>query len=204
MVIADYVGAKKMLFGRMAAELPKDLYFHGLAHTEEVIEATDSLAKMEWVSDEDLFVLRTAALFQDSGFLERYSNNEFIGARIAREMLPNFGYNPDQIEKVSGIIPATQMPQKPGSKLQQILCDADLDHLGRWDFFVKGELLRLEWVKHKEFNGSLRDWYVGQLNFLREHRYFTESARRLRDEGKAKHIEEIRGLLRLARFGENL
>lgn len=191
----NFLAAEKYVFKRLHDELPLDLHFHSPLHTKEVLTAAERLAKLERVSDEEGLLLKTAAVYHDTGFLEQYMANEPIGARIAEETLPNFGYNSRQIEIIKGLILATQMPQKPKTRLQQIMCDSDLDHLGRDDFFIKGELLKLEWEKKGIISNTRREWYEGQINFLEGHEYFTDSAKGIRNEGKLKHINELKNLL---------
>ena len=59
---------------------------------ENVLKAVEHYALMEGVTDEALFLLKTAAIFHDAGFIEKYENNEAIGARLAEENLPKFGF----------------------------------------------------------------------------------------------------------------
>ena len=44
-------------------------------------------------------------------------------------------------EQICGMIMATKIPQSPKNYLEQILCDADLDYLGRDDFYDIGGTL---------------------------------------------------------------
>lgn len=136
----------------------------------------------------------TGALFHDTGFLRRYNNNEEIGAEIVRKTLPRFGYEDGHIELVAGLVLATKLPQKPASGLGEFLCDADLDNLGREDFYVRGELLRRE-LAEQGIIYSPKEWYKNSLKFLQNHRYFTKAARELRSERKRKHIREIKEIL---------
>jgi predicted metal-dependent HD superfamily phosphohydrolase len=53
------------------------------------------------------------------------------------------------IEKVKACILATEMPQKPVGLLQEIICDADLFHLGTEDFSDRSKLVRKEIRKGK-------------------------------------------------------
>jgi hypothetical protein len=88
----------------------------------------------------------------------------------------------------------TQVPQEPTGLLQQIICDADMDSLGRKDFFVASHRLRLEYAAYEK-PVTLIEWYPRQLAFLERHTYFTPSAAQLRDPGKRNNIEEIKRLL---------
>jgi len=159
-----------------------------------VLPAASRLAEMEGIAGEPLWLLQTGALFHDIGYIRQYGENEPIAAEMALTSLPDFDYTPDQIEVVAGIILATRMPQRPRTLLEQIVCDADLDSLGRDDFFILSMKLRSE---HRAFVGpvSLREWLTRQLAFLAGHSYFTSSAKTLRDHGKRENIEELKSLL---------
>ena len=82
------------------------------------------------------------------------------------------------------------MPQHPQGLLQELLCDADLDSLGREDFLETSHNLRRELEAHGA-SMPLKEWYRRQLDFLSTHRYFTAAARSLRDAGKQRNITEL-------------
>ena len=191
----DFLAAKQYILERLRQELPQNLYYHGYHHTrDDVFPAVKRLAALEELDDKDRLLLFTGALYHDSGYLEQYHDNEVIGVRLANAVLPQFGYDDEQLRIIGEIIMATRLPQAPDTHREAIMCDADLDSLGRADFFVVSHRLRLEMAAYGH-PSTVRDWYEGQLLFLRQHRYFTESARRLREGGKEKNVEEIRRLL---------
>lgn len=195
----DFDGASAYILERMRRDLPSDLYYHDMRHTtDDVVPAVERLAAMEGINTDWLMLLKTAALYHDSGYIEQYADNEPIGVRLASESLFMFGFAADQIQTISEIIMATQMPQRPADLLQSIMCDADLDSLGREDFFLVGHHLRLELAAHGDPT-TLREWYERQLVFLKEHTYTTNSARALRGPGKEKNIAQLEELLHPAR-----
>ena len=149
--------------------------------------------------DEDIFVLKSAATYHDAGFVEEYDKNEPIGARLAEEILPIYGYTDQQIEQVKELIYATIIPHNPKNKLEQIICDADLDYLGRDDFFEISETLRRELRDHGKINSD-RLWDEIQVKFLTQHKYFTKSAKKMRDTKKAEHLEAIKKRLKLNQY----
>jgi predicted metal-dependent HD superfamily phosphohydrolase len=174
--------------------IPNNLYYHGLHHTRDVFEAVEKIAKLEEVSDDELLLLQTAALWHDSGFAFRYIDNEPLAANFARECLPLLGFSTFQVEQIANMILATAFPQKPKTKLEEILCDADLDYLGRDDFYSIAHTLRREWMAYGK-ETTLKEWYIQQVNFLENHHYFTSSSRLLREERKQKHLREIKELI---------
>ena len=192
----DYKGTKKHVLKLLKTDLDKNLHFHGYNHTPDVLEAVERLAVMEGINaDEEILMLRTGALYHDTGFLYQSKGHEAISIEIAREKLPRFYYTPTQIETIAGIIQATQLPQNPKNHLEQIICDADLDNLGREDFYVKTHLLRLE-LAEKGIVKTPLEWYRGLIPFLENHNYFTESAKKLRQAKKEQHIKELKELVR--------
>lgn len=184
----DYEAAKEYALDRLANELPADLVYHSLEHTvQDVVPAVTRLATIEDVQGENYLLLQTAAYFHDIGFVERRNEHEEVAARIARAVLPQLGFNPDQIERICGMIMATRLPQSPQDHLEAIMADGDLDVLGRPDFWEKNHALRQELLSNG-LTMTDKEWYQEQINFLQEHSYFTPAARMMREEQKAKNI----------------
>jgi len=149
---------------------------------------------MENVNGRELILLKTAALYHDSGLLIKYKGHEDISVLIAKEILPNYGYNEIDIEIIYGMIMSTKIPQTPLTHLDQILSDADLDYMGRDDFFMNAMKLKHEWMDNGIIT-SLREWYIIQKDFLQKHNYFTVAAKKLRQEKKMIHLSQIKELL---------
>jgi len=191
----NFEAAKQYIFTKLENGLPEDLIYHGMHHTcDDVLPAAERLAARAQVQGEALLLLRTGALYHDVGYLEQYANNEPVGARIAEETLPDFGYNQSQIDVIKAIILATQMPQAPHTLLEALMCDADLDSLGREDFLETSLNLRAELAMHG-LSIPLQAWYEKQLEFLTSHQYFTEAACALRNAGKERNIALLERLL---------
>lgn len=190
----DFAGAKNYIIERLSIELASDLYYHGLHHTLDVCNSVEKLARKENVKGTNLLLLQTAAYFHDAGFLEQYRDNEPIAVRIAQETLPQFGYTCEQIDIVGNIILATRIPQCPQTHLEQVMCDADLDYLGREDFHSIADRLKLELMEHGIVQ-SEREWNEIQSRFLQKHTYFTQTAKATREPLKQKHLIEIKQML---------
>ena len=169
--------------------------YHNIKHTrDDVLKGVESLAKSENVNHNDFFLLLTAALFHDVGYLKTNFEHEAAGINLAVEKLPEFGFSTSQIEVISGIIMATKMPQNPKNILEQIMCDADLGSLGRNDCFILGLKVREE-LNNFDNNISLKAWFEIQLKLLETHSYFTKSASKLLNNGKFQNINELKNLL---------
>jgi uncharacterized protein len=140
----ELVKVKKFLLAKLKKELPRSLSYHSTEHTKDVYNSARLLARMENIKGEDLTLLLTATLFHDSGFLWQPYEHEQISCEIAMKYLPEYDYSPDQIERICGMIKATKIPQDPHNKLEELICDADLDYLGREDFLKIGNWLYKE------------------------------------------------------------
>jgi class 3 adenylate cyclase/HD superfamily phosphodiesterase len=198
-----FVEAKKYLLSRLQKELKPNLYYHGIHHTIDVYEAVKRIAMHEKVSKKDLTLLKTAALFHDIGFIEKYKMNEDYSAFICRDVLPNFGYSKKDIEIICNMILSTTIPQCPKTLLEEILCDADLDYLGRDDFYVTAFTLQREWNEYGIIL-SLKEWHIQQLRFITNHKYFTKTAIKLREEKKFKHLLQIKEIIDIIDYSESV
>jgi len=191
----DLQGAMNFSLRRMEHELKPDLHYHSLNHTIDVHHAAKRLCMMEQTSEHDQLLIETAALFHDAGMLERYNDHEAASSHLAQRILPGFGYNGADIEQINKLIMVTCLPQQALSLNEQIICDADLDYLGRDDFFIHSFQLQLEWRLFGVKETNLKEWLILQAEFLTTHHYFTISACRLRDGKKTDNLAEILTLI---------
>src|SRR4051812_46525486 len=111
----------------LTEKLPAHLAYHHPDHTLYVMRMAEFIAREEKVSEADILLLKTAALYHDLGFIKGASQHEAESERIAEAELPGFGYTPEEIQIIVGLIEATSIPQHPKTKLEKILADADLE-----------------------------------------------------------------------------
>jgi predicted metal-dependent HD superfamily phosphohydrolase len=191
----NYIAAHAFVMETLENRLPRHLFYHNPPHTADVVQAAESIGRKCKLSNADLLLLRTAALFHDTGMINDYKNHEMASIAFANEYLPGFGYSIAAIEKISEVIMATKMPQQPKCLISEILCDSDLDYLGRPDYFAVSHKLRLEWMYAIQYEDSLLEWYQKQHDFLKSHQYFTTVSRSLREQGKQNNLRQINELL---------
>ncbi|MGC8623413.1 MAG: HD domain-containing protein [Candidatus Micrarchaeia archaeon] len=172
------------------------LYYHNIIHTNDVYESSKRYAEEEQIEKEYVEPLLAAALLHDIGYAKQYDANEPIGAEMAGEMLPKFGFDSEEVKLAQKLILATEFPQHPKDELEYIICDADLDTLGTDRFLLRSLDLMDELEANKGKRYTLAEWYRSQLSLLESHKYFTNSARRLREEGQNANIEKVRKLLK--------
>lgn len=191
MTLPDFAQANAYALTRLAQELAPQLAYHSIVHTrDDVVPAATRLAALEGVAALDTHLLETAAYFHDLGFVEIRVGHEAVSVRLAQEVLPGFGFTPAQVTLVAGIIWATMVPQNAKTLLEKIMADADLDVLGREDFWPRNEALRAELAAYDSVFTDA-GWYAGQLRFMQNHQYFTAAARQLREARKQQHIHEM-------------
>ena len=190
----EYEKIKKIILKELKENLPEHLSYHSVMHVKDVINAVEEIALAENVGGEDLMLLKTAALFHDSGFLHGAKDHEQKSCEIAQKYLLDYGYSQPQIDKIKGMIMATKIPQSPNNKLEEILADADLDYLGRDDFFKIGDKLFDELTMFGIVN-SERDWNLLQEKFLESHHFFTKTAINNRNQKKQENLEIIKSKL---------
>jgi class 3 adenylate cyclase/predicted metal-dependent HD superfamily phosphohydrolase len=190
----NYYKAERHIIKVLEKGLSPKLHYHSIEHTKDVVRAVERYALLEGVTDEGLFLLKSAATYHDAGFVENYEKNEPIGARMAEEILPKYGYSAQHIEQIKELIFVTQIPHKPKNKLEEIICDADLDYLGRDDFHEIADRLRIELREHGKISSD-RQWDEMQVSFLNMHTYFTPTAIASRQAKKMKNMEEVKARL---------
>lgn len=172
-------------------KLSSHLTYHCLDHTLDVITQSERIANEEGITNErDLFLLRVAALYHDSGFLKTYADHEIEGCGIFLADAASLEFTDKEKEIIRGLIMATKIPQKPNTLMEKIICDADLDYLGREDFFKIGDTLRKEFLHHKIVQNN-NDWENLQLKFLQNHRYHTNTSQKNREPLKQENLSKL-------------
>lgn len=186
----NYHAAKTYILSRLKEYLSEELTYHSLYHTLDVLQVTSELCQLENVTPYETLLLKTAALYHDSGFLISNKNHEQLGCGIVRHALVRFAYSLEEIEQICGMIMATKVPQNPQTKLEEILCDADLDYLGRDDFKRIGARLFEELKTYNVLETELA-WNKMQVGFLNAHSFFTNTNKLRREPKKQIHLEEL-------------
>ncbi|MBC8153555.1 MAG: HD domain-containing protein [Bacteroidetes bacterium] len=187
--------AETYIIDQLRQGLPPTLTYHSIEHTLDVVRAATQLADAEGITDPDArALLHTAALYHDAGFLSTYADHERAGCTLVRQTLPDFGYTPDQIGQICELIMATRVPQRPQTHLAQILCDADLDYLGRPDVELIARTLFTELVTHRGLTDE-PTWNRIQVSFLETHHYWTATAQNRREPAKQTYLDQLRRLI---------
>jgi predicted metal-dependent HD superfamily phosphohydrolase len=176
-------------------ELPDGIKYHNADHTlhptKGVVAVANNIAMSENISEHDRELLITAAYFHDTGYIRAYEKNEPIAARMAGRILKLIGYKPNEVEKIQRMILLTDPEIEPNTRVEKILCDADLDNLGREDFLkLDGKLREGQHARGIDVSDDVK-WYRNTLEFIKKHQYYTESQKKLREKGEQKNIKRL-------------
>lgn len=168
------------------------LIYHNLLHTEQVVKSVVKIANHYQLSDQDFFVVNTAAWFHDTGYLTSFEHHEARGAESAEKFLTEKGVSPEVVEQVVNCILATKMPQHPVSLLEQIICDADLFHLGGDNFKERNKLMRKEAEACMGKEISKNEWRLNTIALFESHHYHTEYCQDLLTAKKELNLQELK------------
>jgi predicted metal-dependent HD superfamily phosphohydrolase len=159
----------------------------------DVLEAAERIGIASGISGTDLELLRVAAAYHDSGFLISHLDHEKVACDMVRAEISPLGYSTEELDTINGLIMATKIPQDPKSLLEEVLCDADLDYLGREDFGVISNTLYLEFL-HLGIIEDRASWMRLQTNFFLSHHYWTKYSHENREPLKEINYQEIKSL----------
>ena len=169
------------------------LIYHNRKHTERVVEAAVQIAQHYQLNDAEFFIVKIAAWFHDIGYLTGEGpGHEERGARMAEAFLEGTGVDRGIIDSIRKCVLATQLPQRAVTLVEQIVCDADLYHLGTDDFSDRNKLMRKEAEAVHDRKISKDEWRKGTIRFLESHHYYTDYCRLLLNEKQQENLEKLK------------
>ncbi len=188
----------------LSKNLDEKFTYHNLAHTVRVVKAAELLCEALDIDKQGRKILAVSAWFHDIGYTKQTDNHETEGASQAEKFLRGFNVDEEQISTIKSCILATRYPQKPQNLLQEILCDADMIHLGDKKFAEASLLLRKEWELTKTLHFSDAKWYETNISFLSGHHFHTSYCIENAESKKLKNIQRLTKQLRaISVNGEN-
>jgi class 3 adenylate cyclase/predicted metal-dependent HD superfamily phosphohydrolase len=194
-LMLKFMDIQEEILDYLEHKLPENLYYHNIKHTIDVTTEVELIGYAEGVSEEEILLLKLAALFHDAGHTISYKDHEYHGTVMAREKLASYDFTQEQIDTVCRLIMATKMPPQPKDVLECIICDSDLDYLGRTDFIPVSNALYKE-LKEYDMIESWEAWNKLQLKFIGKHQYFTKTALQLREVNKQQQIERLEQVIK--------
>ncbi len=179
---------------RLMKEISPDYTYHSLRHTLDVVEMTIEIGKAEKIDDHHLDILKIAALFHDTGYFTTRKNHEEESVNIFHGYATELGLNEEAVKIITGCILATKIPQNPQNLFEMVVCDADLDYLGREDFIEIGETLYTELTNCGELTDR-NAWNQLQYNFLSNLRFHTRYSQKRRQPQLEQNLLTIKRLI---------
>ncbi len=168
-----------------------ELVYHNLHHTQNVINNMNEISSNYSLSERERFIVASATWFHDCGHIIGPAlNHEANGVLIMKQYMKRIGAEESVVISIQHCILSTKVPNNPQSLLAEILCDADLYHLGTDDFFITDDLVRKE--IELTIDVSPPDWEKHTLSFLENHHYFTAYCRSFLEVGKQRNIALLR------------
>lgn len=175
----------------------KALPFHNFAHTQEVIDNVFLISDAMGIQSEEADFIAIAACFHDTGFSETYEGHEEVSKRLAEQYLTKTNSSKEEIEVVLSCIDATKMPQNPHNMYAEVLCDADLFHLGKPNFLYRNKRLRKEWELIYGIVMTDNEWRRFNIKFLEEHQFKTSYGSEVLEKGKQKNLNKLKQLIKV-------
>lgn len=176
--------------GLLKEKLPPFYYYHNHEHTLFVLQRALEIGRGEACTNDELDLLAAAALWHDTGHIITYTHHEEESCILARHYLPGYGFTNDAIERICGMIMATQLPQSPQNKLEAIIADADLAYLGTSSAGPLADCLFRE-LRHRHPSLTAEKWQQTQIIFLKMHHYFTRFCKENSAPAKEQYLQQL-------------
>jgi predicted metal-dependent HD superfamily phosphohydrolase len=183
----------------LVAHLPKNYTYHTIWHIRDVVEQAEKIAKREKMSVAEMEDIKLAAWLHDVGYIWEPMRHEARGAEYAATILTALNFPKAKINTIKGMIMATKIPQSPKNIYEQIICDADLDYLGRTDYIENSNCLLQEIELNKKITHL--EWLTIQDKFLKSHQFFTKGSQKSRNSKKQVRVQQIQEQIKAEKYG---
>src|SRR5690606_32006718 len=78
-LMLKFMDIQEEILDYLEHKLPDNLYYHNVKHTIDVTTEVELIGWAEGVSEEDILLLKLAALFHDAGHTISYKDHEYHG-----------------------------------------------------------------------------------------------------------------------------
>jgi hypothetical protein len=173
-----------------AGDLSK-LIYHNKRHIADAAAAAEKICVHYELDDHEYFIVMASIWLHDIGYLTHTKGHEEEGSRIAAELLKKLQLEQGDIELIRSCIMSTRIPQSAETLPEQIVCDADLFHLGTDNFFKNDKLLLKEFNAQNNTELDKLEWRKKTIVFIQNHFFFTDYCRLLLDDKKDRNIREL-------------
>jgi len=182
--------AKIYVTNLLTEKLASHHFFHNVDHTLDVANAVQRNCTLLNVDKRSSELAIIAAYFHDVGYINGAAYHEEVGVKIFKDYASENDFSSEEIDTIEKLILSTQMPQTPSNKLEKILCDADLDYLGRMDFMTRSHRLFQEW-NSLGIVKSQNEFDQLQVHFFKKHEYHLPEVKAMRTLVKMQNLQKI-------------
>ncbi|WP_028890282.1 Pycsar system effector family protein [Tenacibaculum ovolyticum] len=185
------IEVEKFVINLLNENLKASFVYHSISHTQRVVEKTKELIEGMAIDEKSAEIVLIAAWFHDVGYMESIENHEEESIKVAEVFLRKHKVSDDVIQTVSKLIFATKMGVSPLNELEKVIRDADCAHIGSKNFGDYTSLLRKEWELTKGYVVSDAKWNEENIQFLTNHRFYTDFAAKNWSKGESKNLAQL-------------
>lgn len=182
---------KEYVLDLILSQSSENLCYHTVNHTHLVVKNAELIGRNEGLNENEMNILLASAWFHDTGYTKVYIGHEKESTAIATKFLSQKGIDENTISKVNECILATHFPHKPTSKTAQILCDADMMHLGQDSYFDLAENLRQELKAMGVKAMKKSEFELDSVAFFKAHTYFSAYCQKEIAAKKEENLQRI-------------
>ncbi|MBK7105286.1 MAG: HD domain-containing protein [Ignavibacteriae bacterium] len=170
---------------------PPENVYHDINHIIEVVEAVKLIAKANSLNENDIQLITISAWFHDIGHIKVWEGHEELGANYAKEFLSNYEISESEIQIIVDCIRVTAIPHNPKNLLEEIICDADVSHVGSENFFEKSILLKKEIELRKNKTFSDIEWIKKNMDFVIQTNFYTNIGKEIFEKQKQINLKKL-------------
>jgi class 3 adenylate cyclase len=187
---------EEFIINKLENELPPYMHFHNAKHTKDIYTLAELIGRAEDISQEELLLVRTAALFFDIGYIINYEEHENENIHFARDILSKFRYSPEQIDVICNLIMSVRYNDSHKSRPEAILIDACQNYFGRVDY-IEHSRNHFQEVKERVPSLSEKEWFYHELRLVERFKFYTATANMLREVSNEEQLRKIKDVAKL-------
>ena len=178
----------------LTAGLPEIYTYHNALHTQDVCEALFEITPYLPLPTSEIDALLTAGVFHDFGYLDSYLDNEALALPYMSMFCKKAGIEETVVLRAHELILETRYPYHPVSEAGKLLCDADIEYIGRsFEYFIsRADNLRNELANAENLHFSDRQWFAAEVDFLQKNSFFSPVFRELRNAGRVSNLSQLK------------
>ena len=179
-------------------KLPEWAAYHNLEHTVETVDAAEEIGQDSKLNRSELEMIALAAWFHDTGYTLTVEGHEAKSIEIATQFLNEMKYPGEKIARIADCIRATKLSESPKNRMEEVLRDADMIHVGKKKFFKKDSLMRTELEMRTGKLFTDLEWLNTSIEYVSKNNFRTDYAQTEYARQRSKNLIELQERLREA------